>query len=91
MENETHMVSMAVFSKTHNFKKAIPNSVRSNEMLASLFEIILTLNVEQIFDTVYNASLFGTVDWFIISNSLRHIIFFILAFSFKFMNLNMLI
>ena len=54
MENETHMVSMAVFSKTHNFKKAIPNLVRSKEMLASLFEIIL--NVEQICDTVYNAS-----------------------------------
>ena len=45
MENETHMVSMAVFSKTHNFKKAIPNSVRSKEMLASLFKIILALNV----------------------------------------------
>ena len=45
MENETHMVSMAVFSKTHNFKKAIPNSVRSKEMLASLFKIILATNV----------------------------------------------
>ena len=56
MENETHMVSMAVFSKTHNFKKAIPNSVRSKEMLASLFEIILTFNVGKVYDTVYNAS-----------------------------------
>ena len=56
MENETHMVSMAVFSKTPNFKKAIPNLVRSKEMLASLFKIILTLNVEQIYDTVYNVS-----------------------------------
>ena len=56
MENETHMVSMAVFSKTHNFKKAIPNLVRSKEMLASRFEIILTFNVEKNNDTVFNAS-----------------------------------